>query len=55
MYIATANSELAGDGDGQAEFPYSGDVFKLDFGKGSEVRKLLGEGWKGRERYRFAG
>ncbi len=54
MYIATAHSKLAHEGGIQDQFPHSGDLFKLDFGEGSEVRKLLGEGWKGRERYRFA-
>lgn len=54
MYIATAHSNLASEGDIQAEFPHSGDVLKVDFGEGSEVRKLLGKDWKGRERYRFA-
>ena len=54
MYISTAHSKLAQEGDIQDRFPHSGDVFKLDFSEESEVRKLLGQGWKGRERYRFA-
>jgi hypothetical protein len=53
MYIATANANLAGDGDIQAQWPHSGDVYSVDFSAGSEVRKLLGEGWKGAERHRY--
>jgi len=55
MYISSAHSKQASEGDIQGQFPHSGKVFKLDFGEGSEVRKVLGEGWKGRERHRFAG
>ena len=54
MYISTAHSKLAREGDIQDTFPHSGDLYKLDFGEGSEVRKLLGADWKGRERNRFA-
>lgn len=53
MYIATAHSKLANEGDIQAEFPHSGCLFKVDFRPGSAVRKLLGEGWKGAERHRY--
>ncbi|KAK4684583.1 hypothetical protein P7C73_g5591, partial [Tremellales sp. Uapishka_1] len=55
MYITTATTKLADKGDIQAQFPHSGDLFKVDFSAGSEVRKYLAEGWKGAERYRFAG
>ncbi|GFZ47422.1 hypothetical protein JCM24511_05166 [Saitozyma sp. JCM 24511] len=54
MYIATAHSKLAGKGDIQSSFPNSGDLFKVDFSQGSAIRKVLGEGWKGAERHRFA-
>ena len=54
MYIATAHSKLAREGDIQDTFPHSGDLYKLDFGEGSEVRKLLAADWKGRERNRFS-
>jgi hypothetical protein len=53
MYIATAHSKLAHEGDIQDQFPNSGDLFKVNFGPGSAIRKLLGEGWKGAERHRF--
>lgn len=54
MFIITAHSNLAGDKDRNDEFPHSGDLFSVDFSQGSEVRKLLGEGWKGAERHRYA-
>lgn len=53
MYIITAHSSLAGDGDIQDQYPHSGDLFKVDFGPGSEMRKVLGDGWKGMDRHRF--
>jgi len=57
MYIATAHSKLASEGDIQSEFPHSGDIFKVDLSPGSEARKALGLGddWKGKPRYRFGG
>jgi len=54
MYIASAHSKWARQGDIQPEWSNSGDIFKVDFGPGSEIRKLLGDGWKGAERHRFA-
>ncbi|ORY20308.1 hypothetical protein BCR39DRAFT_555385 [Naematelia encephala] len=54
MYIATAHSKMSGK-DLHDKFPKSGDLFKVDFGSGSEVRQLLGDGWTGAERHRFAG
>jgi hypothetical protein len=53
MYIASAHTKWTGK-EIQAQWPHSGDIFKVDFGPGSEVRKLLGEDWKGAERHRFA-
>jgi hypothetical protein len=53
LYIITAHSSLAAEGDIQGEYPHSGDLFKLDFGPNSEIRKLLGGGWKGADKYRF--
>jgi hypothetical protein len=53
MYIATAHSKLAGEGDIQSRFPNSGDLFQVDFSQGSAIRKVLGERWKGAERHRF--
>ncbi|KAL7421319.1 hypothetical protein Q5752_004204 [Cryptotrichosporon argae] len=53
MYIATAHSRLAGEGDIQAEFPNSGDLFKVEFGPGTPLGDLLGREWKGADRYRF--
>lgn len=56
MYIATANAGLGKGGeDAQKSYPQSGDLFKVDFSEGSEVRKLLAKGWKGADRYRFGG
>ena len=55
MYIAGAHSKLANEGELQDEYSYSGDIMKVDFGPGSEIRKLLGENWKGAERFRFRG
>ena len=55
MYIITAHSKLAGEGEIQDQYPNSGDLFKVDFGPGSEIRKLLGDNWKGAERFRFSG
>ncbi|OCF35531.1 hypothetical protein I316_02583 [Kwoniella heveanensis BCC8398] len=51
MYITTASSHLGGKGD-SAQFPKSGDLYTVDFGEGSSIRKVLGEGWKGAERFR---
>lgn len=54
MYIATAHSKMAGlKGDIQKDMPHSGDLYKVDFGPDSEVRKILGENWKGAERFRY--
>lgn len=55
MYIASAHSSLAGQGDQQDKYPYSGAVYKVDFGPGSEVRKYLPDNWTGAERFRFSG
>jgi hypothetical protein len=54
MFIASANTKWARQGDIQGTYPYSGDVFVVDFGPGSEMRKIVGEEWKGAERHRFA-
>lgn len=54
MYIASAHSKLAGKGDIQTQLPHSGDLFKVDFSEGSEIRKLLGQDWTGAESHRFA-
>lgn len=55
LYIATANADLAGQGELQAQYPNSGDVYSLDCGPGSEGRKALGPQWRGRVRHRFSG
>jgi hypothetical protein len=55
MYIASAHSSLAGQGDQQDKYPHSGAVYKVDFGPGSEVRKHLPDNWTGAERFRFSG
>lgn len=55
MYIITAHSKLANEGEIQDQYPHSGDLFKVDFGPGSEVRKLLGDNWKGAEKHRYRG
>lgn len=55
LYIASANANLAGQGDIQAKYPNSGDVFKLECGAGSDINKVLGPNWKGRVRHRFGG
>jgi sugar lactone lactonase YvrE len=55
MYIVGAHSKLANEGDIQDRYPQSGDMLKVDFGPGSEIRKLLGENWKGAERFRYKG
>ncbi len=52
LYIATAHANLAGQGDIQAQFPQSGDVFALDCASMADV---LGPQWKGRVRHRFGG
>lgn len=49
LYIATASAELAGEKG--SDWPRSGDLFKLKIGE--EMRKVLGEGWKGRARHAF--
>lgn len=55
LYIASANANLAGEGEIQDQFPNSGDVFKLDCGPGSPIAAVLGPDWKGRVRHRFRG
>jgi sugar lactone lactonase YvrE len=55
MYIVGAHSKLASEGEIQDQYPHSGDILKVDFGPGTEIRKLLGENWKGAERFRFKG
>lgn len=55
LYIASANANLAKQGDVQDQYPMSGNVFKLDVSPGSELRKVLGPEWKGRVRHRFGG
>lgn len=55
LYIATAHADLAGQGEIQDKYPHSGDVFALDCSVGTPVREILGNNWKGRVRYRFAG
>ncbi|GMK55298.1 hypothetical protein CspeluHIS016_0203540 [Cutaneotrichosporon spelunceum] len=52
LYIATANANLAGQGDIQAQFPQSGNVFGLDC---SSMTDVLGPEWRGRVRHRFGG
>ncbi|WVF65590.1 hypothetical protein IAT40_000320 [Kwoniella sp. CBS 6097] len=51
MYITTASSHLGGEGD-SAKYPKSGDLYTVDFAEGSPIRKILGEEWKGAERFR---
>ncbi|OCF72694.1 hypothetical protein I204_07079 [Kwoniella mangroviensis CBS 8886] len=51
MYITTASSTQGGPGDAD-KYPNSGDLFSIDFGPDSPIRKVLGESWKGAERYR---
>ncbi|WRT69033.1 uncharacterized protein IL334_006016 [Kwoniella shivajii] len=53
MYITTASSYLGGPGD-KDTYPNSGDLFSIDFGPDSPIRKVLGEHWKGAERHRAA-
>ena len=54
MYIATAYAGLGKGGENaQDQWPQSGDLFKVDFSEGSEIRKLLSDDWKGAARYRF--
>ena len=55
MYIVGAHSKLASEGEIQDQYLHSGDILKVDFGPGTEIRKLLGENWKGAERFRFKG
>ncbi|CAK9781393.1 hypothetical protein CC85DRAFT_290459 [Cutaneotrichosporon oleaginosum] len=52
LYIATAHANLAGQGDIQAQYPHSGDVYALDCGS---MTSVLGPQWKGRVRHRFGG
>ena len=54
MYVASANTQWAREGDIQSTWPYSGDIMVADFGPDSEIRKLLGDDWKGAERHRYA-
>ncbi|WWC73124.1 uncharacterized protein I206_107090 [Kwoniella pini CBS 10737] len=51
MYIATASSYLGGEGDSE-KYPNSGDLYSIGFGPDSPIRKVLGDNWKGAERYR---
>ncbi len=53
MYIASASSNQVELGDKQEAYPNSGHIFSVDFGPGSEIRKLLGEEWKGAVRHVF--
>ncbi|WWC91232.1 uncharacterized protein L201_006174 [Kwoniella dendrophila CBS 6074] len=53
MYITTASSYLGGEGDSE-KYPNSGDLFSIDFGPKSPIRKVLPENWKGAERYKAA-
>ncbi|KAI9636726.1 uncharacterized protein MKK02DRAFT_45431 [Dioszegia hungarica] len=56
MYINTAHAGLGKGGeDAQKEYPHSGDLFKVDFSAGSEIRKLLSDDWKPADRHRFGG
>ena len=56
MYIVSANTSQAGHPpEVQSKYSQSGDMLVVDFGPGTEIRKALGEGWKGAERHRFAG
>lgn len=56
MYITTAYAGLGKGGpSAQEKYPQSGDLFKVDFSEGSEIRKLLSKDWKGAERERFGG
>lgn len=54
LYIATASANLAGEGDIQADFPASGDVFKLECGPDSAIAQVLGPNWTGRVRHALA-
>ena len=51
MYIATARATQAGEK--VEDYPASGHLFKLDFSSGSEIRKLLGDDWKGADKHVF--
>jgi sugar lactone lactonase YvrE len=55
MYIATAHSKLANEGEIQDQFPHSGDLFSISLAKGSEAAQVFGlsDDWAGRERHRF--
>jgi hypothetical protein len=55
MYITSGHSKYSGIGDVQADFPWSGDLFKFELAPVSEARTLLGETWSGGERNRFRG
>ena len=54
MYIASADAVKTGQATDPNEYPNGGNVFKLDFGPDSPIRKILGEGWKGAERHMAA-
>ncbi|WWD21151.1 hypothetical protein CI109_105633 [Kwoniella shandongensis] len=53
MYIASATSYRGGPGD-KEKWPKCGHLFKIECGPGSELGRVLGEGWKGAERHRAA-
>lgn len=55
MFIATACAKLGGPGQMQDDLPHSGDLFAMSFQEGTEIRKLLGQEWKGAERFKYAG
>lgn len=55
VYVATASANLAGEGDIQAQWPASGDVFKIEAGEGTPLGTALGKSWKGRVRHAFGG
>jgi hypothetical protein len=55
IYITSGHSKYAGIGDVQADYPWSGDLFKFELAPGSEARGLLGNSWSGGERNRFRG
>ncbi|WOO85000.1 Regucalcin [Vanrija pseudolonga] len=55
VYVATASANLAGEGEIQAQWPASGDVFKIEAGEGTPLGAALGKAWKGRVRHAFGG
>ena len=51
MYIASASAKNVNMD--VSKYPASGHLFSLDFGPESEIRKVLGDGWKGADKHVF--